>query len=368
MRSKPGPNAVRIAYCGPIAAPGRPARGGYESANRRLIDDLKLRGVEVVEMPYAEASGAKAAKILAHSLAFLSVAAELVRRRRGYDLFHLTPLYRQFLYAEAVLCGIAWALGKRVVIDIRAGSFVRNYRERSGTYRTFADALLRRADLVAIEGREYAPFIAKRRLGSILYLPNYVKSHASPPAPHRERAGDEMRIVFLSRVVPEKGIETAIGVLEVLRKRGMSAALEVVGTGEPAYVETLAARTRDLPVVWSGALTPGEVRARLAAAHFFVFPTTHCGEGHSNSLTEAMAEGVVPICSDNGFNTSVVAECGKTLPVDASAADYAEAMISIWRAGTWSEFSAAARERVERNFTGDAVLGQLIGRYMLVAA
>jgi glycosyltransferase involved in cell wall biosynthesis len=321
-----------------------------------------------MEMPYAEAVGAQPAKILAHVFRFAGIAAELVRNRRHFDLLHLTPLYRQFLYAEAFLCGIAWVLGKRVVFDIRAGSFVRNYRERSDAYRTVADALLRRADVVAIEGSEYAPFMAERRVRPVLYLPNYVKSHAPPPATARERSGGETRIVFLGRVVPEKGIETAIGAVELLKEQGMSATLEIIGTGEPAYVETLVARTRDLPIVWHGALTPGEVRSHLAAAHFFVFPTVHRGEGHSNALTEAMAEGVVPICSDNGFNKSVVAECGRILPANASAADYAAAIRSIRRAGAWPELSAAARERVERHFTSEAVLAPLIGQYEQVAA
>lgn len=368
MRSKPGPNAVRIAYCGPIARPGRPARGGYESANRRLIDDLRLRGLEIVEMPYAEASSGKPSKIFAYALGFAGIVAELVRKRRRFDLLHLTPLYRQFLYAEALLCMIAWVLGKRVVLDIRAGSFVRNYRERSSAYRSLADALLRRAELVAIEGSEYMPFMAERRAGPVLYLPNYVKSHVAPLATPQARSGDPMRIVFLSRVVPEKGVETAIGALEVLKERGVRATLEIIGTGEEAYVETLAARTRDLPVSWSGALTPSEVRSHLAAAHFFVFPTVHRGEGHSNALTEAMAEGVVPICSDNGFNRSVVGGCRRILTVDASATDYADAMMSIWSAGGWSELSAMCQERVEQQFSSEAVLARLIGQYEQVAA
>ena len=57
MRSKLGPGDVRIAYCGPIAQPSQPARGGYESANRRLIDDLRLRRVDVIEFAYPVALG-----------------------------------------------------------------------------------------------------------------------------------------------------------------------------------------------------------------------------------------------------------------------------------------------------------------------
>lgn len=367
MRSKPGPGAVRIAYCGPIAQPGRPARGGYESANRRLIDDLRLRGIDVVEIPYAEASGTKPARVLAHATGFARAAATFIAKRREFDVLHLTPLYRQFLYAEALLCAVAWALGKRVALDIRAGSFVRNYRARSPVYRALADRLIARAAMVAVEGREYLPFMTERRDGPVLYLPNYVNSLSAPPAGAEARSAAALRLVFLSRIVPEKGIETAIGALDVLRARGVPATLDVIGTGEETYVKALIARTSRLPVTWSGALPPREVKARLAQNHFFVFPTVHAGEGHSNALTEAMAEGVVPVCSGNGFNPSVVGDCGAILPTDASASDYAEAVAALWSSGAWPRLSEACRERVAQNFASDAVLASLIEHYRRIA-
>jgi glycosyltransferase involved in cell wall biosynthesis len=368
MRSKPGPGAVRIAYCGPIAQPGRPARGGYESANRRLIDDLRLRGIDVVEIPYAEASGPKPAKVLAHAIGFARAAVMLMSKRREFDVLHLTPLYRQFLYAEALLCALASALGKRVALDIRAGSFVRNYRHRSPVYRALADRLIARAGMVAVEGGEYLPFMTERRDGPVLYLPNYVQSRATPNGPAEERSSAALRLVFLSRIVPEKGVETAIDALELLNARGLPATLDVIGTGEERYVKALIARTSDLPVTWSGALPPGEVKARLGQAHFFVFPTVHTGEGHSNALTEAMAEGVVPVCSRNGFNQSVVGACGAILPAGASASDYAEAVMALWSSGAWQRLSAACRERVAQSFTGDVVLAPLIEHYRRIAA
>ena len=177
-----------------------------------------------------------------------------------------------------------------------------------------------------------------------------------------------MRIVFLSRVVPEKGVETAIGALGALLAMGVPASLEIIGSGDDAYVGALVARSGDLPITWSGPLTPSEIRDHLAAAHFFVFPTKHPGEGHSNALTEAMAEGVVPVCSDNGFNRSVMGEYGRVLPLDASASSYAEAMASIWSAGAWPGLSEACRQRVKQHFATEAVLAHLIGRYQEVVA
>ena len=51
-----------------------------------------------------------------------------------------------------------------------------------------------------------------------------------------------------------------------------------------------------------------ELVAFLKLSHFFLFPTHEYGEGHSNSLTEAMSYGVVPVASDWGYNKSVVGD------------------------------------------------------------
>jgi glycosyltransferase involved in cell wall biosynthesis len=360
MRNTLGPGAPRIAYCGPIAQPGRPARGGYESANRRLIDDLRRRGADVLEFAYPLALGSKFAKGMSYARRFAAIAVELVQQRRRFDVLHLTPLYRQFIYAEALLCVVAWSLGKRVMLDIRAGSFIEHYQNRGAAYRKLADALIARTDMLAVEGREMMPFAEARHEGPILYLPNYVSLREDQA---RERGGDIARLVFLGRVVPEKGIETAIAAIEALQDREFLAQLEIIGAGEPDYVNALKRRTVNLPVRWRGSLGPEAIRTALASAHFFIFPTTHFGEGHSNALTEAMAEGVVPVCSAHGFNRSVVAEAGSVLSREAGADNYADVIATIWSNGGWPELSVAAHKRVARHFTSDVVVTGLIARY-----
>ena len=177
------------------------------------------------------------------------------------------------------------------------------------------------------------------------------------------RDDERIRIVFLGRVVPEKGIETAIGAVQALEEMGVRAHLDVIGGGEESYASDLQRRTASAPVTWHGALPPDVIRAKLAMAHYFVFPTHHNGEGHSNALTEAMAEGLVPICSDNGFNRSVVGDTGRILPLDASAKDYAKSIVDIGSGTAWRELSRAASRRIAEHFTGVVVLPVLIESY-----
>jgi glycosyltransferase involved in cell wall biosynthesis len=363
MRSKLGPGDVRIAYCGPIAQPSQPARGGYESANRRLIDDLRLRRVDVIEFAYPVALGTTLRKSVTYTRRFAAIALEMVQQRQRYKIFHLTPLYRQFIWAEAVLCMLAWSLGKRVAFDIRAGSFIHDYENRSTAYRILVDALMRRADVVAVEGEEFIPFAEARNPRPILNLPNYYNPRPADPETNSRRDDERIRIVFLGRVVPEKGIETAIGAVQALQDMGVPAHLDVIGRIEDSYLLTLGQRAANLPVTFHGPLAPDIFRAKLAESHFFIFPTVHNGEGHSNALTEAMAEGLVPICSDNGFNRSVVGDAGRVLPLDATASDYAKIIADIGKGSDWRELSHAASRRIAEHFTGVVVLPVLIETY-----
>ena len=184
-------------------------------------------------MAYAAPSGGKGAKMLAYMLGFASTAFGLVRKRRHFDLFHLTPLYRQFLFAEALICATAWLLGKRLVLDVRAGSFVTHYRERSVLYRALADALLGRAETVTIEGKDYLSLHADAAHGTDPLSAELCGKAAPVRTPiSPERNGATMRLVFLSRVVPEKGVETAIGALEALLGMGVKASLQIIGGGD----------------------------------------------------------------------------------------------------------------------------------------
>jgi glycosyltransferase involved in cell wall biosynthesis len=358
--------APRIAFAGPIAEPGKAAAGGYEAANRRTIDLLRQCGRHVLEFPYPVAHGSVIRKSSTYARGFAGIIAGLLRRRHDWDILHITPHLRQFLAAEAVLARAARRLGKRVLLDLRAGTLISGYNERGAHYRGAFQRFLAGADLLAVEGLCYSPFVRQWSDKPVFYFPNYVVQRDAAPHRSRQSPGEAgcIRLTTLGRIVPAKGVELALDVTEYLQSTGVPANLEVIGSGEPAYVERLKLRSRSLPVEFAGGLPPAEVAERLAGRHFFIFPTAHPGEGHSNALTEAMAAGLVPICSDHGFNRDVVGSSGVVLPKTAGIGDYAEAISKIGRDDRlWSKASKAAMERVHSHYTDRIVIPQLIDAY-----
>ena len=71
--------------------------------------------------------------------------------------------------------------------------------------------------------------------------------------------------------------------------------------------------------------------------------------------------GCVPICSDNGFNRSVVKDTGLVLSMNATAQDYAEKILPlINNPEDWRKLSESTTKRVKDNYSDKAVINKLL--------
>ncbi|OKO87301.1 hypothetical protein AC629_14550 [Bradyrhizobium sp. NAS80.1] len=359
---------ITVAFIGPIADEGEPARGGFESANRRTITLLRQHGVEVLELPYPVARGPAWIKALLYVRGFVRIALSLVEHAGTFQLVHFTPFRRQFILPETLLCRLVQMLKKRLLLDLRAGDLVISYHERGMFHRKCHAVMVSTADVVGSEGNCYVRFLVETLKASrVVYLPNFT----TIPSKRNERRFEDLdhriNIVMLGRVAPEKGTGLGIEIVRLLCNANVPARLTIIGTGSPAYIDVLVEQGRDLPVLFAGSLNPLEIEARLSKEHIFLFPTRHFGEGHSNALTEAMASGLVPVCSNHGFNSDVVGDCGFIVPADATAEDYAAVLLAVIRSpGLLKELSIRARSRTESLFSDARVVPLILKQYRLL--
>jgi glycosyltransferase involved in cell wall biosynthesis len=360
-----GKSGMAVAFIGPIADEGKPARGGFESANRRTITLLRQRGFDVLELPYPVARGPTWVKALTYLQGYLRIAAALIRQSNAFRLVHITPLRRQFVLPETLLCWLTHSLKKKLLVDLRAGGLVTSYYRRGMLHRKCLAEMVSSADLVTAEGLSYLPFLDKTlKARKVFYLPNFV----IVPGKRNERRFDEVggcvNIVMLGRITPEKGAEVGIAALRILCNAHVPTRLTIIGTASSQYMAFLREQGNGLPIIFTGELDPLQIETRLLQQHIFLFPTRHSGEGHSNALTEAMAAGLVPICSDHGFNRDVVGDSGYILPADATANDYADVLLKAIRSpGHLRELSTRARSRAERLFSDTTVVPLLLEQY-----
>jgi glycosyltransferase involved in cell wall biosynthesis len=148
---------------------------------------------------------------------------------------------------------------------------------------------------------------ASVRPDRLVVVPNGV-DHATF-YPGRERRRDPPVIVFVGRLIANKGPQHLIEAVRALRSSGRAFEVRLIGDGP--LRRSLEARVRELGlealVRFDGKVS--DVADRLRDADVFVRPST--SEGMSLALLEAMACGLCPVASDIPANAGVVAH-GKT--------------------------------------------------------
>lgn len=353
-----------IIFCGAIAEDGKPARGGVESGNRRLVTLLSCMGHRVTELPYRQHGAAVWQKFGSYTLGFSMMILKLLVTGRRHRIFHIAPLTRVFLSAECCIMLTAKLVGLKVVTHLRTGCQISEYRSRSFLYRALYRGMIALSDFVACQGQIYEDFVRELSPQKPCYfLPNFLfpkelPNHCAP------RDMSVPRLVYVGQVSKEKGCLHAIRLLRELRRTMPDASLTLIGKPTPAFDVLLYAEDR-ANVTLAGPLNLSDLGSILDESHYFVFLTSWWGEGHSNALTEAMGRGCVPVATRHGFNEYIVGDAGFIIIDRDDIASIAAQILVHWRTGEWDRASLRAAQRIKEHFSDRAVrpvLEQIYGR------
>jgi glycosyltransferase involved in cell wall biosynthesis len=129
-------------------------------------------------------------------------------------------------------------------------------------------------------------------------------------------------ILFLGRLIPDKGADLALAAFRHLRLRHPQFELVIAGDGPDAQrLKTLAADLiAEGLVSIPGALTGAAKLQALSEAAIFILPTAH-GEGLPNALLEALAAGCLPVVTCVGGIADLAEKYAEkpdvVLPIDA---------------------------------------------------
>jgi glycosyltransferase involved in cell wall biosynthesis len=251
--------------------------------------------------------------------------------------------------SNALLLGLARAIreatGARIVASLSGEDVF--IEQLPDPYREETWALLREraADVdqfVALNGF-FAGFMGGR-LGlpaeRVTIVPHGVDLTVFPAAPpdlaaRRHARGDRLRVGFLARACPEKGLDQAIKALAILAR---DREVELVAAGatveaERVYLAGCLALAEDLGVAdrfeWRGQVDRAGKLALLSEIDLFTLPTTH-PEAKGLSVIEAMAAGVPVVAADHGtFPELLDDERAGLLHAPRDPADLARAIAAL---------------------------------------
>ncbi len=196
---------------------------------------------------------------------------------------------------------------------------------------------------------------------SIRVIPNGVDPQRF--APPKKRTWDPPRLLFVGRVVYQKGLDV---LLEALA--GLSTPqhwhLTLVGDGpyRPTLEALAAGRGLRERVTFAGWQPPERIPTFYREANLFVFPSRD--EGMPNAVLEAMASGLPIVATRIAGNEELVTpEVGVLVPKDDPAA-LREALLRLLPdSASRQRLGAAARQRVRQHFTWEATARQYLALF-----
>jgi len=276
------------------------------------------------------------------------------------DGVHMTLQYRRAIVREFTTMLISRILRLPVLVDIRAGCFVDWYQRSLFFERWMARTIMRLAQIIAVEGMPYVSFVEKTFRKKAVYLPNFVNAVDVTRAPSEKCIEKTLKVMFVGYCYEGKGvIELVEGCAEAAR-RGVHVALSLVGEEENSLATWLSAVLPGMPEVQVrrlGRQRHHEVMSLYERHDIFCMPTRHLGEGHSNATNEAMARGMVVICTRHGFLGTILDERSCYFVESNSSSSIAKTLCAIDGDRELARRKAKeARKTLEEKYSAEACI------------
>jgi glycosyltransferase involved in cell wall biosynthesis len=172
---------------------------------------------------------------------------------------------------------------------------------------------------------------------------------------------DRVRLLFLGRLHPVKGLDLLIPAFSAARRSFPDLHLILVGPDEGGYRATVEKQIQEVgldgAVTLTGMLTGERKREALGAADFFVLPSYQ--EADSMAVKEAMAAGLPVVISD-AHRFDEVAAAGAGIIVPCKREPLAEALLVLARdARLRATMGQAARRLIRSRYTWDRITEDL---------
>lgn len=332
---------------GPIAPP----EWGPAVRNRIMADYLDGLGVDVA---LANTLGVKRnpARLL------FEIIGRSIRRRRVIlsvsrnGRFILVPL----------LAALTLLFGVRVVFMPAGGLLSHEIRNLPLGLNALFRWAVRRMTLVAVQREELAKEMAALGFTNIVVVPNF--KIACPSLPARRAEGTDIRLLFLSRVRPLKGIEQLFAALDELRDRGLRFQLDVIGMVDDSYKDAFQAllETRSY-ARYGGVLPYNRVIPEIATYDLMIFPTLCETEGFPGVLADAAMAGLPVVASNVACNRELIRTGENGLLACAGDSSDLAAKIEVLARNPELRASMGERNReYGKQYSADVVLTNLFER------
>ena len=347
--------------------------GGGEQGNRRTLQLMRDAGYDVTTISkytkvYIENKMLLIIVVFSKMVwCLLKLFWVLLWGRRKNSIVHIGGIYDTMVYFELALVYMSKILGYKTIYEMRGGGAREYYDTGSRFYRYAFDQIIKRCDCVFSQGLENYELIDsivpnKERY----YYPNYVMPDFYP-AKYPDKKLNPLKLLYFGRISKTKNVDLILDATKIIVERIKDVELEIVGNFvESNYREVLYSKVDKLGlqsiVTFKPACSHESLRDILRDNIFYLFPTSETHEGHSNAVTEAMAWGVIPIATPQGFNRSVINN-GSLIVEELTPKAFAERVIQIVENGEVEKLSLSMYNRCINLYTAETAYISLKKEY-----
>lgn len=216
---------------------------------------------------------------------------------------HILAQYRGALMRELAQSLICRILYIPYGYDVKAGAFVQSFESGTRLYRLMQQGVIVMSSLLFAEGRKTQELLHSRFGRDSVYFPNFVPSSEIPGAIPERLKHDAVRLLFVGYCYRDKGVFELVEGARLAAQGGLILDLDIVGAESEEFSDWFDGLPEQggLTVRRHGRRSHDEVLAAMQTADVYVYPTSHPGEGHNNSINEAMMHGLVILTTRQGF-------------------------------------------------------------------
>ena len=345
-----------------------PKSGGQSSA-RRVMKGLKDAGFEIIPIRRHRAELEGRLKHQFEIMAFalidlLKIIGKMMLGRRHKAAFlHLTYAGPLVPY-ELLLTCVLKMMGYKSLIYLKGGQVLDYYTNGSELHQWMFKKTMDLQNMIFFEGMESLELVKEISTSPLVYFPNYVFD-GQVPENLPDRSMNTVGLLYFGRIAPNKKIDMILDTFELLCQRHDNVTLTLIGgVGQSRhYAEMIDKRIFLSPYaskITRLGITPFDtIKEIMKTQHFFLFPSKEKAEGHSNSLNEAMSQGLIPIVSDYHFNRSVVGN-DRLIVKGFDAEKYANKVDEILMENDFEKISEQMWWRVKEKYIYSVVIERII--------
>ena len=336
-----------------------PKSGGQSSA-RRVMKGLQESGFDIVPIRRhrAELEGRWKHQLEIMTFAIIDllkiVGKMMFGNRHNAAFLHLTYAGPLVPY-EFFLTYVVKLMGYKSLIYLKGGQVLDYYADGSERHKRLFKKTMDLQEKVFFEGMESLELVKGISDTPLVYFPNYVFDDQIPVL-LPDKPKDVIGLLYFGRIAPNKNIEIIINAFELLCGKFDNIRLTLIGgVGQSkTYAEMIDNKiTTSLYTdrITRLGITPfDEIKRIMQSQHFFIFPSKEKAEGHSNSLNEAMSQGLIPIVSDYHFNRSVVGD-DRLIVKGFRPESYADKIDEILTSNNLNNLSGQMWRRIKEKYT-----------------